>query len=514
MSYFAEHSYVHRMGEDFFTVVLLPYEGGQFPKVIMRTPYANHAIHLKEEEIVAACLDTYKIWLDRGYAVVFQHCRGQGKSTGAFVPYIHEREDSLALFQWVRSRPFYNGELFLRGGSYGASLFYVTAPFACDIKGAVLEVQDSERYRLWYRNGQMRKGHANWHFNLYKNKCGLNKTHSMASFSQNPLRGLSQRVLGDHAEDFEQMLQAQHPEDAFWSTGFGGIEAKNATDDANIPILFTTGYNDFYIGGVFKMWNRLGEETKSKCALLVSPYNHGDSYGETDGLAFPGGKRTEEFGSTYAIDWFDNIRKGSPLPYKKGEITYYRAFENRWQGDFYGKATQPLQIPLGTDAVSFVYDPLDPPEFSAEGTFLKSFENRRDVITIDTPPLDKDVFVKGQMKAVLTVSSNCPDTAFYICISIKKPQGDYVLRHDITSLGYRFGKYRPNSRVVLEFCFDEHAFLLKKGESLGVHIASADNNTYVCHTNRAGPYDLQRGTTVATNTVDLGNSALILPLEV
>ena len=160
------------------------------------------------------------------------------------------------------------------------------------------------------------------------------------------------------------------------------------------------------------------------------------------------------------------------------------------------------------------YDPLDPPGFSAEGTFLKNFENRPDVISIDTPPLDKDVFVKGQMKAVLTVTSNCPDTSFYMCISIKKPQGDYVLRHDITSLGYQLGEYRPNSQVSLTFCFDEHAFLVKKGESLRIDIAATDNNTYVCHTNQKGPYYLQTKTTIATNKVDLGSSVLILPLEV
>ena len=136
------------------------------------------------------------------------------------------------------------------GGSYTASLHYSTAPFEKDIIGAVFDVQDSERYRLWYRNGQMRRGHANWHFNLYKDKCGLNKTHSMESFSQLPLEGLSERVLGDRAEDFEQMLYGCRYEHPFWQTRFGGCEARDAVKDANIPILLTTGYNDFYIGGM------------------------------------------------------------------------------------------------------------------------------------------------------------------------------------------------------------------------------------------------------------------------
>ncbi len=513
MGYFSSVEYIEFDDARFFTVVLLPQKEGAFPTVIFRTPYVQSTVEMLDCDIEQICLKSFKIWLDRGYAVVFQHCRGQGKSSGAFVPYIHEREDGLMLRKWIRNQPFYNKEIFLCGGSYGASLHYSTSPFESDIKGAVFEVQDTERYRLWYRNGQMRKGHANWHFNLYKSKYDLNKTFSMNSFSELPLKGLSERVLNDEAEDFEQMLFAQYPSDSFWNTRFGGVEARNATDDANIPILLTTGYNDFYIGGMFQMWNRMSEQTKKKCAMLVSPYNHGDTYSETDGIAFQNGRRAEQFGKTYQIDWFDNIRKGNELPYKKGEITYYRTFENCWQSTFYSTPTKPLTISLGTDTVLLCYDPLDPPSFSAEGTYLKDQSDRSDVVSIYLPSFEKDVFIKGQIKAALAVSSNCFDTSFYMSISIKKPHGDYVLRHDITSFCYQLGEYTPNSEVVLNFCFDEHAFLLKKGEHLRIDIAPTDNNTYVCHTNQKGPYCLQNKTTVAQNKVDLSRSIIILPLE-
>lgn len=513
MKFYTKIEYIKFNNATFFTVVLLPQKFGSYPTVIFRSPYVQNTENMSDYEVELNCLNLYSTWLDRGYAVVFQHCRGQGKSTGAFVPYIHEREDGLELRRWIREQSFYNGELFLCGGSYTASLHYSTAPFESDIKGAVFEVQDTERYRLWYRNGQMRKGHANWHFNLYKNKCNLNKNFSMDSFSQLPLKGLSKRVLNDTAQDFEEMLFAEYPSDPFWNTRFGGIEARNATDNTNIPILFTTGYNDFYVGGMFKMWNRMSQKTKENCAMLVSPYNHGDGYSETQGLTFPNGRRIEQFGKTYQIDWCDHIRKGTVLPYKKGEITYYRTFENRWQSSFYAIPIKPCTIPLGTGAVSFCYDPLNPPSFSAEGNRLKDLTDRKDVVSLYLPPFEKDVFIKGQIKATLTVSSDCFDTSFYICVSIKKLTGDYVLRHDITSLGYQSGEYKPNSEVVLDFCFDEHAFLLQKGEQLRVDIAATDDNTYVCHTNNKGAYYLQTKVKKATNKVNLGRSMISLPIE-
>ena len=513
MGHHSFYKYLDFDGERFFTICLLPEEGGKFPVVVCRSPYVKYATDMTEENIVEQYYNSVKLWLDRGYAIAFQHCRGQGKSTGAFIPYVHEREDGLAFREWIREQSFYNGELYLLGGSYTASLHYATAPFEDDIKGAVFEAQDSERYRLWYRNGQMRKGHANWHFGLYKDKCGLNKNFNMSSFSALPLKGLSEQAFGEYAEDFEQMLEAASPSHEFWSTRNGGVDARDAVTDANIPILLTTGYNDFYVGGVFKMWQRMTDRTKVQSALLVSPYNHSDGYHKDLGVAFPFGQRREGFGADYQIAWFDHIRKGTKAPCQKGVVTYYRAFENVWSQDFYKTETKPQRLSLGEGVGRFEYDPTQPPSFREEGLFSEDLEGRADVLSICTPIFEEDTFVKGQMKARLTVETNVPDTSFYIRISIKRAEQTYVLRHDITSLCYQNGDYRENCVAELDFCFDEYAFLIKKGELLVIDISSTDNNTYVSHTNKKGKYYLATETSKAKNKVYLDRSYLILPIE-
>lgn len=501
-------------GATFFTAVLLPESNGRFPTVVCRSPYVSNVTNVPEGELLDAYLRQYSDWLGRGYAVVFQHCRGQGKSSGAFVPYVHEREDGLELRRWIREQAFYNGELFLYGASYTASLHYSTAPFESDVKGAVFEVQDSERYRLWYRNGQMRKGHANWHFSLYKPKCELEKKFNIGSFSELPLKGLSKRALGECADDFELMLEAESPNNPFWSTRFGGAEARDATDSADFPILLTTGYNDFYIGGMFRMWNEMDVITQSKSAMLVSPYDHGDGYDKEKGLCFACGKRKEKFGNSYIVDWFDNVRKATPLPFEKGVITYYRTFEDRWQSDFYATATNDIKLALGSGTASFTYDPTDPPAFEAEGSLQKEACLRPDVISIYTEPFDRELFVKGRISAKLKVSSSAPDTSFYINLSIKKPFGEYILRHDITSLCYQLGDYEKDSEAELDFLFDEHAFLIEKGDRLKICISSTDDNTYVAHTNEKGDYYTQTECRTALNTVYLSDSYIVLPIEI
>lgn len=159
------------------------------------------------------------------------------------------------------------------------------------------------------------------------------------------------------------------------------------------------------------------------------------------------------------------------------------------------------------------YDPENPPGFEPEGTFMDSFGKRGDVISIYTSPMERDVFIKGQIKARLTVSSDCDDTSFYVMIGIHTENGDYALRHDITSLLYQHKHYAKNEKAVLDFVFDEYAFAMKKGQFLRIDIAPTDKNTYVCHRNQKGAYSLIEKNQTAANKVFLDESFLKLPVE-
>ena len=123
------YEYYNFNGADFFTLVLKPDKVGKFPVVVTRSPYVGNTTEKTEEELAQQFKNSNIGWAENGYAIVFQHCRGQGKSTGDFVPYIHEREDGIRLREWIRKQPFYNGTLLLYGGSYTASLHYSTAPY-------------------------------------------------------------------------------------------------------------------------------------------------------------------------------------------------------------------------------------------------------------------------------------------------------------------------------------------------------------------------------------------------
>ena len=109
-AYKAEYAYMPSGDALLYTAILLPGEG-QHPTVIIRTPYVDALENTDPADAAVQHMNDYRAWLRRGYAVVLQHCRGRGLSSGDCIPYVNERRDGLALQAWIRLQPFYNGEL-------------------------------------------------------------------------------------------------------------------------------------------------------------------------------------------------------------------------------------------------------------------------------------------------------------------------------------------------------------------------------------------------------------------
>ena len=524
MPFHSYYTYVESEGEKLFTVVSLPEQHGTFPIVIARSPYVDHTFGLTAEQVLDQVSTAHSGWNEAGYAVVFQHCRGRGLSSGDCIPYIHEREDGLALQNWVRKQPFYGGELYLHGGSYCCTVHYVTAPFANDIKGAVMEVMDTERYNCNYRNGFYKMGlHGGWYVDMYKKnrvlRGEMTKAFTPDSYKTLPLIDFSPTVFGERDEYFDAILMHPDRRDPFWNdTRIGGNDARDAVQHAHIPLLLTTGWYDIFTGGIFEMWKRLDNATKSQSALLVHPYAHSGAKADQP-VSFPNGEIAEQFGDV-ARSWFDAIRGKAEFPVTQGQVTYYEMYGERWRTDDFSPTTSTRTMTLGKGAQTYTYNPYAPASFAGGlsanfgGTAWQEPPHRRqDILTVFTEPFTEDPVIKGQMSARLCVRSDCEDTCFYVRISLVKDDGDLGLRDDITAVSNVSPAYHPGEDVMLDFTFDDHAFAVKAGEKLRIDISSSAYGLYVPHTNQRGAFALQTTADIAHNTVVLAKSTLTLPLD-
>lgn len=517
MSGVAYNKYLENEGEQLFTTVCLPNTTGKFPTVIYRTPYVDEELAMSEDAVREKRLGEWEEWLDAGYAVVFQHCRGCGKSSGEFIPHTYDRTDGLALQAWIREQSFYNGELYLNGGSYNAYVHYATAPFADDIKGAILEVSDTERYNWHYRNGFYKVTLlGEWYVKHYKKKNNIRKNYTEDTYRMLPMSEFTKTVFGESVEKLDVIFRHPDRSDAFWDTPYGGEETRGILDHIRIPILLVTGFYDIFAGGIFDMWRALDDEARSVCALAVHPFNH-SCKGEVEPINFENGTLRTEFGN-YKLKWIEAIRKKGNAPFEKGKITYYKLFDNKWCCDDFFNATDTKRFPLGTEAVTYKYNPFAPAAF--KGGLSTTFggnawqqgpNSRYDIISLYTPEFEEDTFVKGKIKARLLVSSDCEDTSFYMRLSLCKEEGDYGLRDDINKISNFNREYVPGSKQEIELSFDEHAFVVKKGERIRIDISSSAYPRFIPHTNQRGPFIEQSSAKVATNTVYLDQSYIEIP---
>lgn len=513
------YEYVEFEGDKLFTVICLPKKEGKFPTLILRSPYARPLTVQTIDEECEIRIDEYSNWTNAGFAVILQHCRGTGKSTGDFIPMQRDRADGRFLQDWIRKQPFYNGELVLFGESYDASVHYLTAPFAPDVKAAVLQVQDFNRYNAVYKNGVFKTNiTGTWFADMYKLNSIKKRNYTPESYNMLPLKDFAKTVFNEEVESFNELLKHPDKTDEFWEKLDNGKEIRDAIKNTDVPILFVTGFYDIYTGAIFDMWNSLSPKTRANCALAVHPFDHSGT-GLNQPVQFENGVLREAF-KGYAESWLNAALGKCECPFEKGKVTYYKLFGDKWCTDNFETPKQSRRFKLGEGEVTYRYNPYNPASF--KGGLSTNFgandwqdkpNSRYDIVSLFTEEFSEDTFIKGKMKAKLKVKSTCEDTCFYVRISLCKDEGDYGLRDDINLISNFEANYTPNNEICMDFSFDEHAFVIKKGEKLRIDISSAANPHYLRHTNNKGLFSEQTTAKIADNTVVLGDSSIEIPIE-
>ena len=504
-----------------FTIICLPKREGKFPTIIMRCPYVDQEEFRDIADIERDHLGGKKMWLDAGYAVVDQHCRGRGKSEGVFIPFVDERKDGLALQDWIRKQSFYNGELFLFGGSYTSSVHLATAPFADDIKGAVLEVMTTELYTAVYRNEIMSVGlHGIWFEGNYKNKQLRNKNINIDNFLTKPFKNYPLAVFGEESTEFMDIAQNYKEQDPMWQDKKGMGAYSGSLKHNRTPVLFTTGWYDIFVGGMIKMYNEMDEVAKNSVSLVVTPYDHSLNVASHP-MPLKNGMITELVGGNYAFKWFEAIRNKEKLPLETGKVTYYKTFAEEWAiGDLNETGKMKL-VNFNAKDYTYKYDPNNPIRGFKGGlshnfgstAIQELFKPDSGVISLYSEPFDEDVIIKGEIKINIPFISDCEDTGIYVRLYVTKPEGDYAFRDDVTKLSNFVPYYIPGEVANVKFNMEPHCIKIHKGEKIRLDITSSAFPQFLPHTNVRGEYYDIENSKIATNTVKCSGIELILPIE-
>jgi putative CocE/NonD family hydrolase len=149
-----------RDGVRLATDIHLPAGDGPWPVVLERTPYGRAAVRRTERSLAdPAPRDAAALAgaiTARGYAAVFQDCRGRYGSEGQFVKYLADGEDGADTCAWIGEQPWCDGHICTIGLSYGA---HTQAALGClDPPGLVAQVLDCGGFNDAWASGARQGG--------------------------------------------------------------------------------------------------------------------------------------------------------------------------------------------------------------------------------------------------------------------------------------------------------------------------------------------------------------------
>lgn len=505
------------------------------PIIMKRTPYGV--------EGSAGNFITYlKALADEGYIFAFQDIRGKFGSEGTFVMQrparapgdtsnLDEGTDTHDTIEWlIKNVPRNNGRVGMLGVSYDG---WTTIMGALEPHPALKAISpQASPADMWlgddfHHNGAFRLSYA------FEYAAMMESSKEVQQFAFDrydtfdwylalgPLANANARYLHGKIPTWNDYVA--HPDyDAFWQrqTMIPHIR------DVKVPTLNVAGWwdqEDFY--GPVRIYDALERyDTKRLNHLVVGPWNHGGwSRGAGERLgAIPFGSSTAQyFRDEVQAPWFAYFLKDEgrlTLP----EALTFEAGSNRWQRwdawpprrnaedrDLYFGANEVLSFEKPTDAGgqafdSYVSDPAHPvpyrhrpiqatyfPGGSKWSTWLvedqRFVDDRADVLSWESAPLDADLSIAGEVVAHLWASTTGSDADWIVKLIDVYPE-QYAKNWDLA--GYQLmvsnevfrGRYRSAfdkplaivPDVVLDYSFSLHTqnYTFRQGHRIMVQVQS------------------------------------------
>lgn len=322
-----------RDGVKLATDIYLPAnDGTRYPVILERTPYDKTAPSRSERTPTNPTplgrAQVAEFFVQRGYAVVYQDCRGRYKSEGEFVKYLSDGHDGYDTCAWILRQPWSNGRIGTKGLSYAAhtqgALGSAGAP------GVVAMFLDSGGFSNAYQGGIRQGGafelkQATWAYsNALESPEVTNDPARLAALRAVDIRDWFRRLPWKRgaspvslAPDYENYLfeQWEHGEfDDYWKQL--GIYAAGFYDQfVDAAMVHMSSWYDPYPRTATENYLGLKARKRGPVRLIIGPWTHGDRQltyaGDVDfgPAATLDGNVAPDF-LTLRARWFDRYVKG------------------------------------------------------------------------------------------------------------------------------------------------------------------------------------------------------------
>lgn len=293
---------------------------------------------------------------------------------------------------------------------------------------------------------------------------------------------------------------------------------QQVADFQAVPLL-RTGWYDWFVNDALETFELLRkhapEPLRSQARIIITPSSH-----NTTGFKEQMGEHPELWHShwsnvDFTLSWYETVRGGAVDEWPR--VIYYLMGANEWRSADDWPLPEAVETPfyLGADGTlsssapgeqqasdEYVYDPLDPtptvgghivswvyPPGSAD---VSEVQQRDDVLTYTSKPLEHDVDVIGKLRMLLYASSSAVDTDFVARLTDVAPDGRAVqlvnglLRARYRDLDRGSEPLVPGEIYPLDIDMWVTANRFKVGHRIRIDISSADFPRFDRNTNLGG----------------------------
>jgi putative CocE/NonD family hydrolase len=491
------------------------------PTVLVRSPYGRTG---------PSALLYGRALAERGFQVVIQSVRGTFGSGGRFVPQVHERDDGMATVRWIRSQPWFGGQLATTGMSYSGYVQWAIADDA-ELDAVCLQATTPNFGDSTYDGGSFSLGLSLPWTRLVSRQETLRERLTgqlvskelRAGLNHLPLADGDRVTLGEHA-DFYQDWLVHDPGDDYWT-------AQSHTPrvgKVHAPVSMRTGWYDIFLPWMLRDYATL-TEIGNPPRLTIGPWGH-VSPGMLRGIT----RETIDFLSERLLG--APSRPGGPVRYYVTGADEWRDAEvwpppgvhdREWSLRPAGELTS-LELakvrptPPPGSASRFRYDPARPTpavggptlELSKASVDNRNLERRSDVLVFTSLPMVGAVEVIGTPRARVTVSADNPHHDLFVRLCDVHPDG---ASYNVSDRLVRLDNVEPGPggtrEAVLELWPLAHRFAA--GHRIRVQISGGAHPRYARNLGAGEP--IATGTRLLPSTVSVHHdgqfsSTLTLPV--
>ena len=499
------------------TDIYLPAEQGQFPCILVRTPYYKENLEKEAESFV-----------QRGYAVVCQDTRGKFASDGVFYAFRYERHDGLATVNWIKSQPWYNGKIGGWGGSY---VGYTQWAVSDQLDAMTPLLTTANMYDGLYPDGLFSLATA-FRWGLQVAAKTSNKIPSQkieASCSILPLSVADDSTYKPNKITDDWLLNSH--QNVFWGS-------MNHRALAACPVFSVAGWYDIFLMAQIEDFEALGANRHPDSHLMIGPWAHGKAsakldYGEQGDFGKCGMAMLRRF--------MDRHLKSDTVaviqaPFMNEPYLLFIMHRNEWYGckRWPPKNCEFTDYYLGPNAnlspsrfnqdehVEYVYDPADPYP-SLGGTLLgggvgPAWQNdnlsRSDQAVFESEVLDTPLVLLGPISATLYVSTDAPSTDFVVCLQDIYPDSQILNIQEGAATIYSDASAEPRVQQI-EISVWATGYQLQESHRLRVSISSSWFPRYNRNLNTGEPIFSAQTIRVANQRLFFGSrypSCVTLPV--